>query len=1074
MWYIFFIGSLAAAASTTELYTPLCNESGSPVCATNGQKYLYFQNECKLNAYIYKQLFFGRIVPIKTDIENCLPNCDEIVCPKLFKPVCAQQVPKATVKTVPNACLVDRLICETKQHWTVIGEGPCSPIQAPKSKSGPEYTFTSDAQRKPAKLVSAPAYDAYADQNDGYSASAPTSETDSVPEDALTSTDIAQLYQGAELVAAPSPSYATAQETTAMSSSNAEQNEGYSLPASLSGKNEAQDQSSASLPYAETAPAAADYSKTEQSPGDSSPTYIVSEKTLQSILASYLGQNQLYVAEDPVSVSYVDPEPSATSQPSSNPVEAPDYASHFSGSVPCTVASPAMDSNAASEKNSTSKSYSPVVQDQVYAAPEPAPVSYVIPEPSPAPQPSSYTVRDQVYASPASYSATYGAPKPSPAQQSSSQYVPDPSPAPKPPTYANQDPVFVLLISPPVPNVAQEPSPVLRPTSYPAQEASPALQPSSYAAQSQTYAVSTSASATNIGQVKNIALQPSSYSDQDQAYAAPASATYATLEPYPVAQPSSYAAPEPSPAPQSSSHADQVYSSPGSTNVAEELSAAPQPSSYAVQDQLYAVPASASVPYSAPEINPQTSPYSDQSQVYAEPGSATCAVPDPQRSSYPAPGPSTAPQPSSAQDQLYATSASASVPYSSLDANPAPQPSSYSDQDQVYAASATHAAPEPCPAPQPSSYAVPEPIPAPQPSSYTAQDEVVPEPSPAPQPSIYAVQDQVYGASVSSTAPQSNPERRPSSYLAQDPGPASATYHADQSPSPGSYSHVVSAASSYETSEAVPSPYINPVLSSYEAPSSAPVADPAAASGLYAATDTAADVYGSKLNSSPAPAATGYPSASASYAAPEPIPALQTASYSARNQIYGTPASATYPTDQGPTPASFSYAVPTSSSLYQAPEPAPGSAVASPAYSSSNQNAETVPSSYSKPLPSSYDGINSAQITQTALVPASYAATETAYQSQSSVSVTNSYGAPTPDVAGYPVAKARSGQPPAHYSAPPIAPGPTFPPWLNSKTNALAEFAAATNIAKFVHGLRWPFGPIYYQPNYVHIIHYDD
>ncbi|XP_017482177.1 PREDICTED: flocculation protein FLO11-like [Rhagoletis zephyria] len=999
MWYIFFIGSLAAAASTTELYTPLCNESGSPVCATNGQKYLYFQNECKLNAYIYKQLFFGRIVPIKTDIENCLPNCDEIVCPKLFKPVCAQQVPKGTVKTLPNACLVDRLICETKQHWTVIGEGLCSPIQAPKSKTGPEYTFTSDAQSKPSKLVSALAYDAYADRNDGYSASAPTSETDSAPEDALTSTDIAQLYQGAELVAAPAPSYAPAQETTAMSSSNAEQNEGYSSPASLSGKNEAQDPSSASLPYAETAPAAADYSKTEQSPG----------------------QNQLYVAEDPVSVSYVDPEPSATSQPSSNPVEAPDYASHFSGSVPCAVVSPAMDSNAASEKNSTSKSDSPVVQDQVYAAPEPDPVSYVIPEPSPAPQSSSYTVRDQVYASPASYSATYGAPKSSPAQQSSSQYVPDPSPAPKPPTYANQDPVFVFVAHAPVPNVAQEPSPVLRPTSYPAQEASPALQPSSYAAQNQTYAVSTSASATNIGQVKNIALQPSSYSDQDQAYAAPASATYATPDPYPVAQPSSYAAPEPSPAPQSSSHADEVYSSPGSTNVAEELSAAPQPSSYAVQDQLYAVPASASVPYSAPEINPQTSPYSDQGQVYAEPGSATYAVPDPQRSSYPAPEPSTAPQPSSAQDQLYATSASASVPYSSLDAHPAPQPSSYSDQDQVYAASATHAAPEPCPAPQPSSYAVPEPIPAPQPSSYAAQNEVVP----APQPSTYAVQDQVYGASVSSTAPQSNPERRPSLYLPQDPvyvTPASATYHADQSPSPASYSHVVPAASSYETSEAVPSPYINPVLSSYEAPSSAPVADPAAASGLYAATGTAPDVYGSKLNSSPAPAATGYTSAASSNAAPQPIAALQTASYSARNQVYGTPASATYPTDQGPTPASFSYAVPTSSSHYQAPEPAPGSAVASPAYSSSNQNAETVPSSYPKPLPSSYDGINSAQVTQIALAPASYAATETAYQSQSSVSVTNSYGAPIPDVAGYPVANARSGQSPAHYSAPPIAP----------------------------------------------------
>lgn len=56
------------------------------------------------------------LVPIKTDLENCLLNCHEIVCPALFKPVCAQQVPDGPVRTVPNACLVNQLICATKRR----------------------------------------------------------------------------------------------------------------------------------------------------------------------------------------------------------------------------------------------------------------------------------------------------------------------------------------------------------------------------------------------------------------------------------------------------------------------------------------------------------------------------------------------------------------------------------------------------------------------------------------------------------------------------------------------------------------------------------------------------------------------------------------------------------------------------------------------------------------------------------------------------------------------------------------------------------------------------------------------
>lgn len=136
MWLILFIGSLITS-TTSGLYTPICAEGGLPVCATNGLAYLYFENECRLTVYIYKQIYLGQrgklyilslyfadikekifffVVPIKTDLENCLLNCHEIVCPIKFKPVCAQQVPNGPVRTIPNACLVNQLICATKRR----------------------------------------------------------------------------------------------------------------------------------------------------------------------------------------------------------------------------------------------------------------------------------------------------------------------------------------------------------------------------------------------------------------------------------------------------------------------------------------------------------------------------------------------------------------------------------------------------------------------------------------------------------------------------------------------------------------------------------------------------------------------------------------------------------------------------------------------------------------------------------------------------------------------------------------------------------------------------------------------
>ncbi|XP_067627382.1 uncharacterized protein [Eurosta solidaginis] len=143
MWLIFFICSWVATTATS-FYTPICPTGGPPVCATNGQAYLYFESECKLNAYVYKRIFAGKPAPVRTDIENCLLDCQEIVCPTLYKPVCAQRVPIGPAKTVPNACLVERLACETKQRWVIIGEGACSPFPAPLLDDHLVYQSTAD------------------------------------------------------------------------------------------------------------------------------------------------------------------------------------------------------------------------------------------------------------------------------------------------------------------------------------------------------------------------------------------------------------------------------------------------------------------------------------------------------------------------------------------------------------------------------------------------------------------------------------------------------------------------------------------------------------------------------------------------------------------------------------------------------------------------------------------------------------------------------------------------------------------------------------------------------------------
>ncbi|CAD7012628.1 unnamed protein product [Ceratitis capitata] len=153
MWRLFLFSILITVSHGA--LEALCPAGGEPVCAKSGYEFIYFENECKLNVFSYKELFAGRPRPVKVALEECFSNCEGIICPAVFQPVCAQQVPAGPVKTVPNACLVNQLICETRQQWLIVANGPCP--EASATKQGFYEVFGLNAVPSLAPYTSPPA-----------------------------------------------------------------------------------------------------------------------------------------------------------------------------------------------------------------------------------------------------------------------------------------------------------------------------------------------------------------------------------------------------------------------------------------------------------------------------------------------------------------------------------------------------------------------------------------------------------------------------------------------------------------------------------------------------------------------------------------------------------------------------------------------------------------------------------------------------------------------------------------------------------------------------------------------------
>ncbi|XP_064555444.1 mucin-5AC [Drosophila montana] len=109
-------------------YQPKCGTGGPPVCATNGTSYFYFENNCKLEAANMKLLFQYSTELEPTELERCLPQCDNIICNKTYAPVCAVGEPGAKQDrgvTFANECEAHRRGCLTKQTMRILRKGPC-------------------------------------------------------------------------------------------------------------------------------------------------------------------------------------------------------------------------------------------------------------------------------------------------------------------------------------------------------------------------------------------------------------------------------------------------------------------------------------------------------------------------------------------------------------------------------------------------------------------------------------------------------------------------------------------------------------------------------------------------------------------------------------------------------------------------------------------------------------------------------------------------------------------------------------------------------------------------------------
>ncbi|KAH8415396.1 hypothetical protein KR222_009144, partial [Zaprionus bogoriensis] len=109
-------------------YQPNCREGGQPVCATNGNNYFYFENDCKLEAHNMKMLFQHGTELELTDFGRCMPNCGNIKCNNLYEPVCAATVSgrhQGHGVTFANECEVRRRECDTKETMRFLNKGPC-------------------------------------------------------------------------------------------------------------------------------------------------------------------------------------------------------------------------------------------------------------------------------------------------------------------------------------------------------------------------------------------------------------------------------------------------------------------------------------------------------------------------------------------------------------------------------------------------------------------------------------------------------------------------------------------------------------------------------------------------------------------------------------------------------------------------------------------------------------------------------------------------------------------------------------------------------------------------------------
>ncbi|XP_034482474.1 uncharacterized protein LOC117787942 [Drosophila innubila] len=120
-------------------YQPNCKSGGQPVCATNGMKYFYFENDCKLEAHNIKSLFQYGTELEPTELERCMPNCANIECTTKYAPVCAAPETgphQGQGVTYANECEVRRRECITKETQKFLNDGPCRQLKSTsKSKS---------------------------------------------------------------------------------------------------------------------------------------------------------------------------------------------------------------------------------------------------------------------------------------------------------------------------------------------------------------------------------------------------------------------------------------------------------------------------------------------------------------------------------------------------------------------------------------------------------------------------------------------------------------------------------------------------------------------------------------------------------------------------------------------------------------------------------------------------------------------------------------------------------------------------------------------------------------------------